>query len=778
MIFQGVCVQARHFSILSRLGSFSVVSRDVAHFFGSTGRIFRIHSLMRTFLSLFFLLASPALAAAPNKSVEAIAAEVKPSVVKVMQVGRDGVDGLGAGFVVREDGLIATNLHVIGEARRLEVEMANGDKHEVVEVTATDAHWDLALLRVAKKGLKPLPLADSESIRQGQPIVAMGNPEGLAFSVVDGVVSEYPDVVNDITMIRLAVPIEKGNSGGPLLDRQGQVLGILTLKSARTENLGFAMPVNELKRLIEKPNPVPMSRWLTIGVLNPKLWKPLLGARWTQHAGIIKAATSGTGFGGRSLCLWSAEKPAESFEVTVNVKLEDESGAAGLVFCSDGGDAHYGFYPSAGKLRLTRFEGADVYSWTILADVATDAYRPGDWNLLRVRVDPEQITCWVNGQRVLVQEDDGLRGGSVGLCKFRNTVAEFRGFRVGADLAEKPVPQALAATIQSAMNAYTQKDADPKDALNLLLQKPAASRRLLLEKRRQLEQEVTALRELEQALHRHTVTKDLVAELAKPEERTDLIRAALLLARHDNPEVEIGQYLQSFDRMVDDLKSDPEIAKGTLAAVKRINRYLFEEGGFHGSRHDYNSKSNSYMNELLDDREGLPITLSVLYIELASRLGVKGVHGIPLPGKFMVGYREGPEGELMLVDVFERGKTISVMQAAMELTERGEFAEESLEPSTKRSIILRMLNNLLSTTLDDAAAIKDTMPYLDLSIALDPEAAVQRINRARMKERLGQRQEAAEDVRWLTEHFPEDGPSEIRNQLQQWLDSLEPIPKA
>ncbi|TDU81212.1 S1-C subfamily serine protease [Prosthecobacter fusiformis] len=726
---------------------------------------------MRTFICLF-LLAIP-LAAAPSKSVEAIAAEVKPSVVKVMQVGRDGVDGLGAGFVVSADGLIATNMHVIGEARRLEVEMANGDKHEVVEVTATDAHWDLAILRVAKKGLKPLTLADSDSIRQGQPIVAMGNPGGLAFSVVDGVVSEFPDVINDIPMIRLAIPIEKGNSGGPLLDRQGHVLGILTMKSAVTDNLGFAMPVNELKHLIEKPNPVPMQRWLTIGVLNPKVWTPLLGGRWTQHAGIIKAATAGTGFGGRSLCLRPADKPEGIFEVAVNVRLEDESGAAGLVFCSDGEDAHYGFYPSAGKLRLTRFEGPDVYSWTILADVATEAYRPGDWNHLRVRVEPEQITCWVNGQRVLVQTDDGLRGGSVGLCKFRNTVAEFRGFRVGSDLAEKPVPAALAATIDIALETFTKSPAAKKETLKQLLDKPSASRRLLVEKRRQLEQQATALRDLEKDLHRHAITLELAAELAKPEDQIDLIRATLLLARHDNPEVEITQYLQNFARMVDDLKKDPEIAKGTLPAVKRLNRYLFEEGGFHGSRHDYSNKSNSYMNELLDDREGLPITLSVLYIELASRLGVKGVHGIPLPGKFMVGYREGPEGELKLVDVFERGKTLSVEEAALELTERGEFAEESLEPSTKRAIVLRMLNNLLSSTLDDATAIKETMPYLDLSIALDPDAAIQRINRARMKERLGLKQEAAEDVRWLTENFPEDGPGEIKSQLQDWLDTLE-----
>lgn len=711
--------------------------------------------------------------AAPMKSVEDIAAEAKPSVVKVLQVGREGVDGLGAGFVVSSDGLIATNLHVIGEARRLEIEMSNGEKYEVVEVTATDAHWDLALLRVAKKGLKPLVLADSDMTKQGQPIVAMGNPEGLAFSVVDGVVSEFPDVINDIPMIRLAVPIEKGNSGGPLLDRQGRVLGLLTLKSARTENLGFAMPVNELKRLIAKPNPVPMSRWLTIGVLNPKLWSPLLGARWTQHAGIIKVATPGEGFGGRSLCLWTPEKQGETFEVAVNVRLEDESGAAGLVFCSDGGDAHYGFYPSAGKLRLTRFEGPDVYSWTILADVPTEAYRSGDWNHLRVRVEPGQITCWVNGQPVLVQSDDVLRGGSVGLCKFRNTVAEFRGFRVGKDLSEKPVPEALAVNIKAALDTFTKAPEAKNDTLKQLLDQPSASRRLLVARRRELEKEAAALKELERQLHRQSITRELVAELAKPEDKIDLIRATLLLARHDNPEVEISQYLQSFARMVDDLKKDPEIAKGTLAAVTRINHYLFEEGGFHGSRHDYSSKSNSYMNELLDDREGLPITLSVLYIELASRLGVKGVYGVPLPGKFMVGYREGPEGELKLVDVFERGKTLSVEQAALELTDQGAFDEESLEPSTKRAIILRMLNNLLSSTMDDSSAIKETMPYLDLSVALDPDAAVQRITRARMKERLGLKQEAAEDVRWLTEHFPEDGPGDIRGQLQDWLDSLE-----
>jgi S1-C subfamily serine protease/regulator of sirC expression with transglutaminase-like and TPR domain len=731
------------------------------------------------FLALTFLSATSPLVfgktakpAPAMKSVEDIAAEVKPSVVKVLQVGREGLDGLGTGFVVSSEGLIATNLHVIGEARRLEVEMSDGTKHEVTEIAATDAHWDLALLRVGGKGLKPLPLADSDSVKQGQPVVAMGNPEGLSFSIVDGVVSEFPDIVNEVPMIRLAMPIERGNSGGPLLDRQGRVLGLLTMKSAVTDNLGFAMPVNELKRLIEKPNPVPMERWLTIGVLNPKLWQPSLGARWTQHSGVIESSTLGSGFGGRTLCLSKSELPGETYEVAVNVKLGEESGAAGLVFAAQDDDHYYGFYPSNGKLRFTRFEGPDVYSWVVLSEFASEAYRSGQWNHLRVRVEPGQITAWVNGQRVMVHEDSVLRGGSVGLCRFRAPKAEYRGFRLGSDLSEKPVSPQLADAVHQVLDHYASSSGSREQTLGKLLDDPAVSRRLMIERRRELERQTAALKDLEKDLHRRSVTRDLLAELAKPEDKIDLLRASLLLARHDNAEVDVIQYLQQFTRMVDELKKEPEINQGTAVAVKRLNRYLFEEGGFHGSRHDYESKSNSYMSELLDDREGLPITLSVLYLELASRLHIPQVYGVPLPGRFMVGYKEGPEGELTLLDVFSNGKKLTVEEAALQLTDTGVLDQEYLQPATKRSIILRMLRNLLSSSLDQESAVKETLPYLDLVVAVEPESSVERLTRAQMNQKLGDKAAARLDVQWLIEHYPESGPEEFRAQLYQWMQSL------
>src|SRR5262249_42582619 len=160
----------------------------------------------------------------------------------------------------------------------------------------------------------------------------------------------------------------------------------LTIKSLLTPNLGFAVAVNALKPLLAKPNPVPMSAWLTIGALDPDEWQPRGGSRWRRRAGRILVEGAGDGFGGRSLCLSPHPAPELPFEVAVTVKLADESGAAGLAFHADGVDRHYGFYPSAGQLRLTRFEGPDVFTWKVLRQQASPHYHPGDWNTLKVRL--------------------------------------------------------------------------------------------------------------------------------------------------------------------------------------------------------------------------------------------------------------------------------------------------------------------------------------------------------------------------------------------------------
>jgi len=154
-----------------------------------------------------------------------------------------------------------------------------------------------------------------------------------------------------------------------------------------------------------------MDRWLTIGTLDAGEWTTVGSARWRQRAGRIVVEGVGTGFGGRSLCLAVAPPPPLPHDLAVWVKLDDESGAAGLVFSADGADRHYGFYPTAGKLRLTRFDGPDVLSWKILEERQSPHYRPGQWNHLRVRRTTDGFSCFVNDAKVFDSTDKGLGEG-------------------------------------------------------------------------------------------------------------------------------------------------------------------------------------------------------------------------------------------------------------------------------------------------------------------------------------------------------------------------------
>src|SRR5262245_16240802 len=264
-----------------------------------------------------------------DRTTEQLAEQVRKSVVVITTPGRDEKrSGLGTGFVVG-DGLIATNYHVIGEGRAIAVETPDGKKHPAVAVHAFDRNLDLAVIRIELKELPVLPLADSDKLKDGQPIVAVGNPHGLKYSVVQGVLSGKREV-DARPMLQLAIPVERGNSGGPVVDREGRVIGVMTAKSAVTENLGFAVAVNSLKALLAKPNTVAMKAWQTIGQLDPDDWKPMLGGNWRQRAGRILVEEAGIGFGGRCYCLSMQRVPKLPCEVAVAVKLDDESGAAGL----------------------------------------------------------------------------------------------------------------------------------------------------------------------------------------------------------------------------------------------------------------------------------------------------------------------------------------------------------------------------------------------------------------------------------------------------------------
>jgi serine protease Do len=722
------------------------------------------HAMLR-YLFLHVVLISSALAPAraaepadsaktdTASSVEELAKKVRPSIVVIHVGGRDGKqEGLGTGFVVSADGLIATNRHVLGEGRPLRVETADGKSHDVKAIHAADRKLDLAVLRIDATGLKPLELGDSTKLKEGQSVMAVGNPHGLHNSVVSGVVSALR-TIEDRPMIQVAIPIEPGNSGSPLLDMQGRVHGVLTIKSLVTPNLGFAMAINALKPLLKKPNPVPMSAWLTIGALDREEWEVKFGGLWRQRAGRILVEGAGRGFGGRSLCLSRRQLPDLPCEIAVMVRLQDESGAAGLVFYTDGEDKHYGFYPSAGKLRLSRFDGPDVFTWKVLEQVDSPHYRPGEWNTLKVRLEKGRFRCFVNDHLVTESTDDVYTMGRAGLAKFRDTIAEFKHFQIAKEIPPSAVSGDNLARIGKKLDEIPKKK--PRAAIvERLVPEGAIGMQVLRDRARQLDEQAKELRRLASAIHERNVLDELTRGLRGKEEDIDLLFAALLIARLDNEEVDVEAYRREIERMAKRIADRLPKNADDKARLSALDKYLFEERGFHGSRADYYNRSNSYLSEVLDDREGIPITLSVLYIELGRRLGVR-LEGVGLPGHFAV--RHVPaKGEGQLIDVYEGGQRLSREEAekkVLAITDRP-LRDEDLKAVDKRAIVVRMLHNLLNV----AEREKDQegmVRYLSAILAVAPDATQQRGMRAILRHKAGDREGALQDVDWLLEHQPE-----------------------
>jgi serine protease Do len=176
----------------------------------------------------------------------------------------------GSGVAVSADGFIVTNAHVVSNARKVRVRVADGassgpdgaprpsGKMLEATVVGVDRETDLAVLRVDRNDLIPLPLGDSDNLHQGQLVMAFGNPLGLENSVSMGVVSSVARQIKpDDTMIYIQTdaPINPGNSGGPLVDADGKVMGLNTFilsQSGGSEGLGFAIPSNIIRNVYQQ----------------------------------------------------------------------------------------------------------------------------------------------------------------------------------------------------------------------------------------------------------------------------------------------------------------------------------------------------------------------------------------------------------------------------------------------------------------------------------------------------------------------------------------------
>jgi len=208
----------------------------------------------------------------------------------------------------------------------------------------------------------------------------------------------------------------------------------------------------------------------------------------------------------------------------------------------------------------------------------------------------------------------------------------------------------------------------------------------------------------------------------KPDAEIDLAEAALAFASAEYPDLDIPHHLERIDGLALAARRTMPPGITDLERTRRVAAFLFEEMGFHGNRDEYYDARNSYLNEVLDRRLGLPITLSVLFIEVAQRAGIE-LHGVALPAHFLVKFQDGAEE--VFFDPFHRGR---------ELTEQGcieQVAEVMGRPvrlgpavfarCPRKGILRRMLNNLRVVHLN-AKDLPRAVRTIEMLLILDPDS--------------------------------------------------------
>ncbi len=160
--------------------------------------------------------------------------------------------GQGSGAIVSSDGYIVTNYHVIAGATRAGVLTYDGNTYGV-SLVGYNVNQDIAVLKILSNDtFDYFEFGDSDLIKTGQKVVALGNPAGLSFTATEGIISSPSRIIEDNSYIQTDVTINPGNSGGPIINSQGEIIGLVNFKVSNYEELGFAIPSNRVKTVLDE----------------------------------------------------------------------------------------------------------------------------------------------------------------------------------------------------------------------------------------------------------------------------------------------------------------------------------------------------------------------------------------------------------------------------------------------------------------------------------------------------------------------------------------------
>ncbi len=253
-----------------------------------------------------------------------------------------------------------------------------------------------------------------------------------------------------------------------------------------------------------------------------------------------------------------------------------------------------------------------------------------------------------------------------------------------------------------------------------------------------------------------------------PDSAIPLAEASLILASEEYPQIEISPYLDMLDNMAEIAAQKLLPADSPVETITKINTVLFEIFEFRGATEDYYDPRNSFFNDVLDRRIGIPITLSTVYIEVSRRLNFPIV-GVGLPGHFIVKYSDRLQE--FFLDPFNRGEILTRDDCRNRIYERYgdsvEFSDRMLGRVTHRQILWRMLNNLKEIYLK-AHAFDKGLAIVDMMLMVAPEEIPQFRDRGLLRLQLRQFAGATRDLEHYVRHSPgADDREEIETHLKE-----------
>lgn len=254
-------------------------------------------------------------------------------------------------------------------------------------------------------------------------------------------------------------------------------------------------------------------------------------------------------------------------------------------------------------------------------------------------------------------------------------------------------------------------------------------------------------------------------EIQQSDESINLAKAALYIAKEEYPELDTQEYINALDTMASELEERLPSTRYPLKMIQSINQYLYQDLGFSGNKIDYYDPRNSFFNDVIARKTGIPITLSLVYLEIAQRVNFPMV-GIGMPGHFLI--RPQVEDIEIFVDAFNDGEVMFPQDCKERL---GQIYQQEiiLKPEffrvvTKRQFLARMLTNLKYIYLQEQQ-LEKTLATVERILLLFPKTVIELRDRGLLSYQLGNFSQAVEDLQYYIAQVPDAEDAGIIRQL-------------